>query len=101
MTPDDPTRPAAFLAQLPPRLRARLWRTASRALQKVAPPYARYRARQAQTAAALQRLGADVEYVRERHTEQIERLEDLARELVLTAESLRRDIARQERRDGN
>jgi SAM-dependent methyltransferase len=29
----------------------------------------------------------------ERHTEQIERLEELARELILTAESLRRDIA--------
>ena len=29
----------------------------------------------------------------ERHNEQIERLEDLVRELVLTAESLRREIA--------
>jgi hypothetical protein len=29
----------------------------------------------------------------ERHDEQLERLEDLVRELVLTAESLRREIA--------
>jgi len=34
-----------------------------------------------------------VESAVERHSEQIERLEDLVRELVLTAESLRREIA--------
>ncbi|HWY19316.1 MAG TPA: hypothetical protein VNY27_11465 [Solirubrobacteraceae bacterium] len=53
-------------------------------------PYARYRARQAAAAAALARLQDDFEHVRKRHTEQIERLEDLVRELVLTAEALRR-----------
>jgi glucose-6-phosphate-specific signal transduction histidine kinase len=63
-------------------------------LLRAFPPYARYSARQASTAAALERLQRDVKHVRERHTEQIDRLEDLARELVATAESLRRDLAR-------
>jgi glucose-6-phosphate-specific signal transduction histidine kinase len=63
-------------------------------LLRAFPPYARYSARQASTAAALERLERDVKHIRERHTEQIDRLEDLARELVATAESLRRDIAR-------
>lgn len=60
------------------------------------PPYARYRARQASLAATIGRLEADFEHVRERHTEQIERLEDLVRELVLTAESLRRGASRED-----
>jgi hypothetical protein len=47
----------------------------------------------------VQRLQAEFEQLRERHTEQIERLEELVRELVLTAETLRRDIAGRERRD--
>jgi alanyl-tRNA synthetase len=47
-------------------------------------------------AASLERLQVDFEHVRERHTEQIERLEDLVRELVLTAESLRRANARED-----
>jgi hypothetical protein len=50
-------------------------------------------------AAAVERLEVDLERLRERHTEQIERLEDLVRELVLTAETLRREIARGARRD--
>jgi molecular chaperone GrpE (heat shock protein) len=68
-------------------------------LLRVARPYARRRARVGEMAAALGRLEADFEHVRERHTEQIERLEKLVRELVLTAESLRRAtvIAREER----
>jgi hypothetical protein len=45
------------------------------------------------------RLEAEFEQLRKRHTEQIERLEDLVRELVLTAETLRRDAARGQRRD--
>jgi 2-polyprenyl-3-methyl-5-hydroxy-6-metoxy-1,4-benzoquinol methylase len=43
------------------------------------------------------RLQADLEHVRERHTEQIERLEDLARELILAAEHLRRGVSGAER----
>ena len=50
-------------------------------------------------AAAVERLRADFDHVSERHSEQIERLEELARELVATAESLRREIARREPRD--
>ena len=63
-------------------------------LLRAFPPYARYSARQASTAAALERLERDFEHIGERHTEQIERLEDLVRELVATAESLRREVAR-------
>jgi hypothetical protein len=49
-------------------------------------------------AAAIESLEADFKHVRKRHTEQIERLEELVRELVLTAESLRRaDAAREAR----
>ncbi|HTZ64175.1 MAG TPA: hypothetical protein VMB51_08720 [Solirubrobacteraceae bacterium] len=40
--------------------------------------------------AELDRLRAELDHLRERHTEQIERLEDLTRELIRTAESLRR-----------
>jgi 2-polyprenyl-3-methyl-5-hydroxy-6-metoxy-1,4-benzoquinol methylase len=40
-------------------------------------------------AATLGRLERDFEHLRKRHTEQIERLEEIARELILTAESLR------------
>jgi hypothetical protein len=51
-------------------------------------------------AGAIARLEADFEHLRERHTEQIERLEELVRELILTAESLRRAAtAREDRRD--
>lgn len=64
------------------------------------PPYARYRARQAAAAAALARLQDDFEHVRKRHTEQIERLEDLVRELVLTAEALRRRRAGEDEDEG-
>lgn len=63
-------------------------------LLRAFPPYARYSARQAATAATLERLERDFEHISKRHTEQIERLEDLVRELVATAESLRREVAR-------
>jgi hypothetical protein len=66
---------------------------ARRVLWRVAPGYARRRG----LPAALQRLEAQLEHVSKRHTEQIERLEDLAREFVATAESLRREIAERER----
>jgi 2-polyprenyl-3-methyl-5-hydroxy-6-metoxy-1,4-benzoquinol methylase len=42
---------------------------------------------------AVHRLWESQEHVAERHAEQIERLEQLARELILTAESLRRAAA--------
>ncbi len=72
---------------------------ARRALWRFAPAYARRRSRRIGTAVAVERLEADFERLRKRHTEQIERLEDLARELVLTVETLRREIARGERSD--
>ena len=51
-------------------------------------------------ASSLGRLEADVDHLRERHTEQIERLEELVRELILAAESLRRAAtAREDRSD--
>jgi alanyl-tRNA synthetase len=65
-----------------------------RFMRRAFPPYARYSARQATTAAALERLERDFEHIGKRHTEQIEQLEDLVRELVATAESLRREVAR-------
>jgi seryl-tRNA synthetase len=74
---------------------------ARRALWRLAPAYARRRSRKAALVATVQRLQADFEHVSKRHGEQIERLEDLARELVSTAESLRREIAQRERRDGD
>ena len=61
-------------------------------MRRAFPSYARYSARQASTAATIARLEQDFEHIRERHTEQIERLEDLVRELILTAEALRREI---------
>ncbi len=44
-------------------------------------------------------MEAELQRVGERHGEQIARLEDLARELILTAESLRRDTSRCRHRD--
>ncbi len=67
---------------------------ARRAMWRLAPAYARRRARRAGEVARLQRLEADLEHVRERHGEQLERLEDLARELVRAVEELRRQGAR-------
>jgi len=94
MTVEDQTRHAAGSPAS-----IRLQAVARRALQRLAPPYARYRERQAGLHATIARLEADVEHVRERHTEQIERLEDLVRELVATAESLRRAASHDRDRD--
>jgi hypothetical protein len=94
MTADDQTRPATPVAER--RMRRRLRGFVRRVLPRVAAPYARRRARRAGMAGALGRLEADFEHVRRRHTEQIERLEDIVRELVLTAESLRRASAPRE-----
>jgi hypothetical protein len=66
---------------------------ARRAMWRLAPSYASRRTRRATAAATLQRLQDDFEHVTKRHTEQIERLEDLTRELVRTVEILRREIA--------
>jgi hypothetical protein len=77
--------------------RRRARELARRALWRFAPAYARRRSRRVGTAVAVERLEADLESLRTRHTEQIERLEDLARELVLAVESLRREVARGER----
>jgi hypothetical protein len=98
MTPDPRLNTDSSRARILARLRDRLWTAASRILLRTAPPYARHRARQARIEATLQRLDADLAYVRKRHAEQIERLEELTRELVLTAEALRRDAASRTRR---
>jgi predicted nucleic acid-binding Zn-ribbon protein len=97
MTAAQETKPDR-IAEPPRNIRARLSTATRRTLLRAVPPYARYSARQAATAAALQRLENDFEHIRERHSEQIERLEQLVRELVSAAESLRREIAR---RDGS
>jgi hypothetical protein len=99
MTPDPQIKTSSSGARNLARLRGRLRTAASRIILRTAPFYARHRVRQARIEVTLARLSADVEYVRERHTEQIERLEELVRELALSAEALRRDIARKERGD--
>jgi alanyl-tRNA synthetase len=88
MTADDQT-----IAHTPDSSRGGLRAIGRISLRRVLRPYLR---RQAATTTTLARLEADLEHVRERHTEQIERLEELVRELVLTAESLRRAIAARE-----
>jgi SAM-dependent methyltransferase len=65
---------------------------ASRAMWRFAPAYARRRAARADALVRVAWLQSEVLRVEERHAEQIARLEDLARELILTAESLRRGI---------
>jgi hypothetical protein len=56
-------------------------------------PITRRRFHRADLAGRLQRLQADFDHVSKRHTEQIDRLEDLVSELIVTAEGLRRRIA--------
>lgn len=72
---------------------------ARRALWRLAPAYARRRSSRISTAQAVERLETDLRQLRKRHTEQIERLEDLVRELVSTAEALRRELALSNRHD--
>jgi 2-polyprenyl-3-methyl-5-hydroxy-6-metoxy-1,4-benzoquinol methylase len=103
MTVDDQTKPAARVATLLGRgpaavptdsLRARIRARVRRVLLRAARPHARYQREVDQAiVTALQQLESEVARVGERHTEQIERLEDLARELVQTAESLRRGVS--------
>jgi hypothetical protein len=76
------------------RGRRALRRLARRAMWRLAPAYGRRRAQRAGEASALQRLREDFDHLSERHDERLERLEELSRELVLTAEALRREIAR-------
>jgi|CZKG01.1.fsa_nt_gi SAM-dependent methyltransferase len=91
MIAENKTR-QAMPVQLSQRLCARLRPLARGVLWRFAPFYARRRAMRADVVARLGRLESELKRVRERHEEQIERLEDLARELVLTAESLRRSV---------
>jgi hypothetical protein len=92
MTADDQNTSAArFALLLSARRGARA--VGFRAFTKLAGPLARRRFRRAELAATLHRLQADFEHVSKRHTEQIERLEDLVSELIETAEGLRRRIA--------
>lgn len=74
---------------------------ARRALWRFAPAYARRRSSKSGLAATVRRLEADFAHVSKRHGEQIERLEELARELVATAESLRREIVARAPRNGD
>ncbi|HXN38646.1 MAG TPA: hypothetical protein VN892_11440 [Solirubrobacteraceae bacterium] len=99
MTSEQQSKQGSSGARILARLRDRLWTAASRILLRTAPLYARHRAGQAEMAGALARLQAEFEHVRERHDEQIERLEEMARELVLAVESLRREISKREQRD--
>ncbi len=55
--------------------------------------YLRQRAREAELATSVGRMQSEVEHIGTRHAEQIERLEDLARELIATAEALRRRVS--------
>jgi SAM-dependent methyltransferase len=92
MTAADERSPAIRPAQPPRRFRQRLRPLARRVLWRAAPGYARRRAARADATARLGRVEAELQRVGERHGEQIERLEDLARELILTAESQRREV---------
>jgi hypothetical protein len=95
MTVDDQMTAPIRVARPPQGVRRRVHDLARRTLWRVAPRYARRRG----LFAVVQRLEAEFEHVSKRHTEQIERLEELARELVVTAESLRREIVQREPRD--
>jgi hypothetical protein len=99
MAVDDEMRAQPPPARPAPTARGPARALASRAMWRLAPAYGRRRARNAEAAALLQRLQADLDHVRERHGEQIERLEELLRELVLAVESLRREIAKGVSRD--
>jgi len=83
------TRVRVHLAQLPRRSRRRLRSVVRAGLWRVAPAYAARRSARTEAVFRLARLDKELE----RQGEQLERLEDLVSELVLTAESLRREIA--------
>ena len=96
MTDEDQTIGATRDAQPPPPTRPDWRGVARRWLRLLAGPYARRRTREADMARTLARLDADFQHVRQRHTEQIERLEDIARELVLAVEAVRHASARRD-----
>jgi hypothetical protein len=100
MTVDDQMSAQARVAGPAQDARGRARELARRTLWRFAPALARRRSAKVGLAATVQRLQADFEHTSKRHDERIERLEDLARELVATAESLRREIAARDRRDG-
>jgi len=93
MTAEDETTQRASAAQELRSLSRRARPFARRLLWRLAPGYAQRRAARAEATAAVPRLQAEVERIGERQGERIDRLEDLARELILTAEALRRGIA--------
>lgn len=95
MTADDLMTAETRVAGPAGGVRGRLRELARRALWRFAPGFARRRG----AAASVERLRDEFEHTSKRHSEQIERLEDLSRELVLAVESLRREIAGRESRD--
>jgi SAM-dependent methyltransferase len=90
MTADDQITQAARGPAEVARPFGHLGALARRVVRRAARPALRRRGREAAAAAALTHLQAEFEHVRGRHDEQIARLEDLARELILSMESLRR-----------
>ncbi len=101
MTAYDQTTSAAPPPQGPlQKQRGRLRALARTLLVRFAGPYARARAGRSDLDARIARLEGELVHVRERHDEQLERLEDLARELVLAGEALRRRLSDAEARAG-
>jgi SAM-dependent methyltransferase len=92
MTTDDEKRQATDPAQTLRSLGVRVRPLVRGMLWRLAPDYAGRRSARLQAAGRLGRVEAELERIGERHGEQIERLEDLARELILVAESLRRGV---------
>jgi SAM-dependent methyltransferase len=98
MTADDQTTPAGRATELlrrgpnaPPTPRGRLRNAVRRGLLRAMRPFTHHQHElDAEIVAALRHQQTELEHVGERHAEQIERLEQLARELIRTAESLRR-----------
>lgn len=99
MTADDQTTPLARAAELVqrgptpasvlgPRSPRGLFR---RVMLRLIHPFAFHqREVDGEIVGALRQQEAELEHLAERHSEQIERLEDLTRELILTAEQLRK-----------
>jgi 2-polyprenyl-3-methyl-5-hydroxy-6-metoxy-1,4-benzoquinol methylase len=79
-------------AQKQQRVRSWTRALARRVLWRAAPGYARRRSARIASAGRLAHLESTLEHVEERHGERIARLEEFVRELVQTAEALRRGI---------
>jgi 2-polyprenyl-3-methyl-5-hydroxy-6-metoxy-1,4-benzoquinol methylase len=102
MTAENQTTPMARAGELlqrgpelaPGRPQGGLRGALRRLVLRAIGPYTHYqRELDGEMVGAMSRLWESQEHVAERHGEQIERLEQLARELILTAESLRRATA--------